>query len=372
MNLNKFLKSVRPSILSLPAYYAGKTPAMTHTGRQIKLSSNENRYGPSPKVLDALKRISTQDLFLYPDPYANALREALVCYWKKHDVSIENNEILFGDGSGEVLDLIFAAFLSEGDTLVIPEKSFSLYRLLSLSKGANVIEVSRYDNEQVNLNTLKTAVVENHARMVVFSNPDNPTSTFSNPNEIEWFLQNIPSETLVIIDEAYIHFESLDLSSIAFLKHYPNLIVSYTFSKAYALASLRVGYAVMNEQICNLVQRVRLPFNLGYLPQMAALQALEDETYLKDMLKKLVNERERLYQVFLEHGYKTVRPHGNFIFVRLNATQSALPDFLAENGVSVRNLKSFGYQASDIRVTVGTEEDNQILVELMQEYKRKL
>lgn len=369
MSLEQILKSVRPSVFQLPPYQAGKMPTVSRSGRQIKLSSNENRYGSSPMVLKALKEAKPEDFFLYPDSYALNLRQALVRHWELNKVHVKESQILLGDGSGEVLDLIFSAFLNRGDTLVIAEKSFSLYRLLSLPKDARVVEVERNADQSVSLDGILDSVISEHAKMVVFSNPDNPTSTFHSSDEIESWMQKIPSDVLVLIDEAYIHFEGISSSVLRLTEHYPNLMVMFTFSKAYALASLRVGYAVMHPELCDIVQRLRLPFNLGYFPQVAALQALKDQEYLEGVLQRIQKVRSDLYEFLLSQDYEAIEPHGNFIFVRLNDQQADLPDFLNKNGVSVRNLSSFGYSEREIRITVGTDEENEILKKLILEYK---
>jgi histidinol-phosphate aminotransferase len=363
----KILSSIRAEIRGLKNYVAGEMPLKSKVDKQIKLASNENLFGSSPRALAAIEEEIKKGLSIYPDSKMKALKNGVSDYWIKRNTRIYPENLIFGDSSGEVLNMLLAAFLKDGDSIVIPEKSFSLYSLLAIPKGAKVIEAAR-DDFQVSINALIQAVKkEKNVKMVILSNPDNPTSTFLFPDEIEKLLKNVPEETVVLVDEAYIDFAGKENSSIKWLQNFPNLILIYTFSKAYGLAGLRVGYAVMVPELASQIEKIRLPFNLGTLQQKGAIAALEDEEFVENVVEQIHIGRNYLERELRNLGIWQLPSAGNFIFADFGEKHALIRNFLEENGISVRTLSSFGYPENYVRITIGRKEDNEYFIEKLKE-----
>ncbi len=364
------LDSIRPEIRGLNHYTAGVMPKPSKSGRQVKLASNENPFGSSPKALEAIKRSLESGLSLYPDSKMCRLREAVYGFWRRRNIGVSHDELLFGDGSGEVLNMVLAAFLDDGDAVVMPENSFILYSLLAIPKGARVVEVPRRELA-VDLEAMAEAVVRENPKLVILSNPDNPTSTFLAPAAIEAFLRQVPETTAVLLDEAYIHFAGLENSMIERRIAYPNLIIAYTFAKAYGLAALRVGYAVMRPEINVQIEKTRLPFNLGELQQAGAAAALEDEAFLLMTVKGIAENRKLLAEGLTELGFKVLpEPRANFIFVDLGDKAPEILRKLGDNGVSLRDMGSFGYAGNYARISIGTKEEMNYVLDILRNFMR--
>lgn len=361
------LDSIRKEILGLNHYAEGKLPLKSRVDKKLKLSSNENMIGTSQDVLKAINEELNNGLSIYPDSKMTALRKSIVDYWRKQGIIIKAENLLFGDASGEVLNMLISAFVREKDAVIISEKSFTLYSLLSIPKGADVIEVKRKDF-RVDLEGIVDAVINaENPKMVIIANPDNPTSTYHSMKEIEVFLRKIPEQTAILIDEAYIHFAGIENSVIKLRERYPNLIVVYTFSKVYGLAGLRVGYAVLDEQVANQVEKIRLPFNLGRLQQAGAKAAIEDDEFVQKTVKIINEGRDFLEKGFDSLGIWHLKSFGNFIFADLGERSSGILEYLEENGISLRTLTSFGFTADYVRITIGRPEDNEYLLEKLRE-----
>ena len=308
----EIINSIRDEVKALANYSAGQPPKKG--GRsQIKLASNENRWGASPKALTAIESARNDGLAVYPDSKMKALRQAVADFWKRRGCEVEPESILFGDGSGEVLNMVIALFVKDGDIIVTPEKSFSLYALLSAPKGAKVVKTGRKTGGDIDLDAMTDAIIKYNPKIAMFANPDNPVSTLIALDRIEAFLKKVPPETAILLDEAYIHFAGLEHSAIGLMERFPNLILMYTFSKAYGLAGLRVGYALMHPELEKQIEKIRLPFNLGNIQQAGAIAALEDEDFLKMTVGETQKQRIRLTLAIRELGAIVPEPYGNFI-----------------------------------------------------------
>ncbi len=360
------IDSVRKDILELDFYKAGKS--IKKKGQSIKLSSNENLLGSSPLALKAIKNELNKKLNIYPDSKMLDLKNALVSFLKDYNISITNENIVFGDGSGEVISMIFSLFISEDFNLILPEKSFILYYLQSKCKGAQVYEVERTDFAIDLSKILKKSDEIKGKKIILFANPDNPASTFISKNEIEKFLQNISQDIPVIIDEAYIHFAGLNNSVVPLIEKYPNLIVIQTFSKAFGLASLRVGYGIMNADLIYQIEKIRLPFNLGNLQQIGAINALKDKEFLEKTLKFVKEGKIFLKKGFDRLNIKYSEPYANFFFVDFGEKASEIISFLSEAGISIRHLVDFGYPENFVRITIGLPSHNKILLKRIEEF----
>ncbi|OHD54439.1 MAG: hypothetical protein A2Y33_04680 [Spirochaetes bacterium GWF1_51_8] len=359
------IKSVRKEIMTLNHYVAGRMPGKSKSGRMIKLASNENRFGSSPKAMAAVRAAAAGELSIYPDSKMNALRAAVCGYWERLGVNVSPQELLFGDGSGEVLNMLLAGFAQEGGSVLFPVNSFMLYRLLTIPKGAQAVMTLRKSDYSADLDSLAGAAGAPGVKAVILSNPDNPTSTFYRPNEIAGFMDKVPAHVPVILDEAYIHFAGMENSAIKLLGSYENLILIYTFSKCYGLAGLRVGYGVMRSPLAEQIEKLRLPFNLGTIQQAGAAAALGDDEFLGMTVRETARGREYLTDKLKALGLDTAVPGGNFIFVDLGMRYLEILEALDNEGISVRSLSDFGFGDRFARITVGTMEENELLVKTL-------
>jgi histidinol-phosphate aminotransferase len=317
----------------------------------VKLASNENPRGASPKALAAIAD-ATRELTRYPDGNGYALKQAL-----SSRLGVSPAQIVLGNGSNDVLELASQAFLRPGDEAVYSQYGFIVYPLATKARGALGIEVpaKRFGHD---LDAMRAAITPK-TRVVFVANPNNPTGTWLPGRAVESFIASVPHDVIVVLDEAYNEFlEPADQSaSTAWVSRYPNLIVSHTFSKAHGLAALRIGYGVMAPDIADLLNRVRQPFNVNSLAQAAALAALDDTDYVEES-RRLNREGMKV----LERGLEALRvrylpSHGNFLLIEVG---DAMPifDALLRQGVIVRPVANYGLP-SWLRVTVGTPSENE-------------
>lgn len=348
-------KWVRSEVLVLDAYVAGKSPAPRH-GRRVKLASNENLAIDGRDVVRYLRQALGTPLCFYPDVHQREVKEAAVDFFREWGCVLSPEQVVFGDGSGESLDQVMGTFIGYGDGVVIPEKSFSLYRTRALLQGAKVIEVARRDF-WVDLDALAESTRQHKAKMIIFSNPDNPTSTAYPLPEIERFLSLLPRDVLVLLDEAYVHFASWGKSCVQLLEHYPNLIVMQTLSKAFGLAALRVGFTVSHPALASQIEKIRLPFNLGFLAQKGAAYRLTHPKPMWKSVKIIQRQRKELITFLEQRGFSPLVAEGNFVFCDFGTKYEKILSFLESRGITVRSLKSFGFEARHVRITVGNSWD---------------
>ena len=327
----------------------------------VKLASNENPRGPSPKVLGAIAAAAAE-LTRYPDSNGFALKAALA-----KRLSVQPEQIVLGNGSNDVLEIATQAFLRGGDHAVYSQYAFIVYPLATQARGALGIEVPARDHAH-DLDAMRAAITP-RTRIVFIANPNNPTGTWIPGPAVEAFIANVPQDVLVVLDEAYNEFldPSERFDSTAWIGRYPNLIVSRTFSKAHGLAALRVGYGVMNAAVADLLNRVRQPFNVNALAQAAAIAALEDTAYV-DESRRL--NREGLRQ--LEAGLRTqslrfLPSRGNFVLIEVGDAQ-AMYRALLRQGVIVRPVANYELPTW-LRVTVGTPAENDAFLAALQEVR---
>ncbi|TVQ98768.1 MAG: histidinol-phosphate transaminase [Deltaproteobacteria bacterium] len=317
----------------------------------IKLASNENPLGPSPLAVTAMQ-CALASLHLYPDGGAYRLRGALA-----EQLGVTAGEIVLGNGSNEVLSMICRAFLGTDHNAVVSQYAFVAYRVVVGTQGAQLREVPAVSFGH-DLSAMAAACDE-MTRLLFVANPNNPTGTFSTVDELRKLLRSVPEHVLVVVDEAY--FEYVDrpdyCSALALRQERGNLVVTRTFSKAYGIAGIRVGYGVMPPDIAATLNRLREPFNANAAAQEGALAALGDEVFLRRSVDLNRHERARLQAALAVRGLEPVPSEGNFILFRSPVGGAELYDRLLREGVIVRPLQPYG-MLEHVRVTVGMAGEN--------------
>ncbi|MCP5276993.1 MAG: histidinol-phosphate transaminase [Thiobacillus sp.] len=316
----------------------------------VKLASNENPLGISPRALSAIQdRLG--DLARYPDGGGYELKHAL-----SERLGVATGRLVLGNGSNDVLEMAARAFLAPGTSAVYSRFAFAVYPLAVQAAGAQGIETPARDWGH-DLEAM-LAAIRPDTRLVFIANPNNPTGTLVDGRALEAFVERVPSHVGIVLDEAYHEYLPAGLrnDSLAWIDAHPNLIVTRTFSKAYGLAGLRVGYAVCHEAVADLLNRVRQPFNVSSLAQTAAIAALEDETFLAHSFKVNQEGMAQLTEGFEELDIPFISSHGNFVACRVGDA-ARVNRALLERGVIVRPISGYG-MPEHLRVSVGLAEEN--------------
>lgn len=321
----------------------------------IRLSSNENNYGPSPKVIKQINRLS-KVVFKYPESSYYSLKEVIA---KQNNVY--PSQVILGNGSDEIFLNLFLMYLSPETNIITIEKTFTYYKILSRIIGSQIIEAKRNNDFSISCDSIIKSLNSN-TKIVIFPSPDNPTGVIINKECIERILKSISCNTIFILDEAYFQFVPKEKywNSIEFIKKYPNFVITRTFSKLYGLAGVRIGYGICSEEVAKLYEKIRMPFNISLVAVESAKEALLDKKYYNNVLVRIVEDREFLKGEFRKLGLNVLEEsYGNFIFLQ---GPKDLDKKLFEMGVVIRNLKSFGYDETYYRITVGTRKQNKILL----------
>lgn len=346
---------LKANIASMEAYVPGKT-----IPGAVKLSSNENPLGPSPKAVKAIRE-ALAGIHRYPDGASTTLKTSLSRLW---DVPAEG--ILVANGSDEVFTLLAAAWIGPGENAAGTRETFSQYRYAVRLFGAGMHEISLKDGSY-DLNGMLD-IIDRDTRMVFLCNPNNPTGTYRTHRQIADFLDRVPPDVIVVLDEAYADFaDTADFpDSRALLNQYPNLVVARTFSKLYGLAGLRVGYAIGNPELISGTDRASMPFNVNNLAQAAALAALEDNEHREATLKLVQTEKAFFSTELTSRGIFHYPTQANFVCFRLDTEIADLWETIAGRGIAIRDLKSFGLPRM-ARYTFGTRKNNRRLLEILDE-----
>jgi histidinol-phosphate aminotransferase len=337
----------------------------------VKLASNENALGPSPKAL-AAARDALAEMHRYPDGSAYGLRQALA---RHHDVAPA--AITLGAGSNDVLDLIARAFLGPGREAVFSAHAFAVYPISTLATGATPVEAPANPPEHSqpyghDLQAMHAAIGE-RTRVVFVANPNNPTGNWLSMAEIERFLADVPPQVVVVLDEAYVEYAAGApdyQEGSALLRRYPNLIVTRTFSKAYALAGLRVGYGLSSPELADLLNRVRLPFNVNIPAQAAAVAALADAEHVARSVRQNAEGMEQLQRGLKALGLRWLPSAANFLCVQVGARAADVYEGLLRRGVIVRPVA--GYKLpSFLRVSIGLPREIDKLLAALKELQQQ-
>lgn len=372
MTNNPWLARACPQVAALAPYVPGKP--LDELERElgitqaIKLASNENPLGPSPRALEAMRRAAAQ-AHLYPDGNGFKLKQALAGHL---GVAIEG--ITLGNGSNDVLDLVARAFLGEGRGAVFAQYAFAVYAISTQAVGgiAQVAPALPADHpEQPYGHDLDAmlAAIDERTRVVFLANPNNPTGTWVSKDALHRFIAAVPEHILVVVDEAYIEFvdEQLDFANaLAWLEQFPNLIVTRTFSKIHGLAGLRVGYAVSHPAVAEVLNRVRQPFNVNLLALDAACAALDDVEHVARSrainTQGLLQVREGLQAL----GLQALPSLGNFLCIDMQRPAQPIYEALLRQGVIVRPVSGYGLP-QHLRVSIGTQQENARFLHALQQ-----
>jgi len=324
----------------------------------VKLASNENPRGPSAKALAAIAA-GAAEITRYPDGNGFALKAAL-----SQSLAIDPAQIVLGNGSNDVLELATQAFLRPGDAAVFSQHAFAVYPLATQARGATGIEVLARDYGH-DLAAMRAAVTSK-TRIVFIANPNNPTGSWLEADALEPFIAAVPPQVLVILDEAYHEYlaPAERAPSVAWVGRYPNLLVTRTFSKAYGLAALRIGYGVMNPGVADMLNRVRQPFNVNALAQVAAIAALADTGYVKQSRDLNDAGLQQLYQGLTELGVAYLPSRANFVTAKVFDAGRVYRSLLAQ-GVIVRPVANYGLPEW-LRVSVGLPSENARFLQALQ------
>jgi len=327
----------------------------------IKLASNENDYGPSAEAVNAFESCAAR-LFRYPDGSGYYLKQALA---ERFGVSRDN--IVLGNGSNEIIDFLCRVFVRPGRSVISSFPSFLVYqKMVQIMGGENIVvplKGRRHDLDAM------AERIGPETRIVFLDNPNNPMGTVLQEDEFAAFLERIPDTVLVVLDEAYGEFVKEDVDSARgadFIKRDRRVVFMRTFSKAYGLAGLRVGYGIMDVELARLLERVRQPFNVNLPAQEAALAALEDQAHLEMTLVNTWKEMERLSSELSRLGCRVFESHTNFMLVDVGRPARQVYEAMLRKGVIIRAMDAYDLPEC-IRITIGTRQENDRFLEALQE-----
>lgn len=339
------------SIVDLKPYQAGKSilELRRETGidKIIKLASNENPLGVSDKVIATINKYIYQ-INRYPDSNAFDLKKAL-----SKKLAVAEDSLVIGNGSNELIELIAKIFISESTNEVIfSQYAFPVYSLVVKILGATE-KIAQAKNFSHNLDAMLSKINKN-TKLILIANPNNPTGTLLKNKDIYSFLQKIPKNIAVVLDQAYIEYLQEEDIAIKWLNEFDNLIITRTFSKAYGLAGLRVGYCISNMKIANYINRIRAPFNVNIIAQMSAIAILSDKEYLQKSISNNKKGMRQLESEFKKMGLSYIPSAANFIALKVDNANNIFNKLL-QKGLIVRLVEMFDY----IRVSIGTKEENE-------------
>ncbi|MBK8575803.1 MAG: histidinol-phosphate transaminase [Elusimicrobia bacterium] len=371
MNDTDVLLAPRHEVSGFEPYVPGRdmenVKRLYHLKRVIKLASNENPLGPSPRAVTAL-RGSLSNLHRYPDGFSTVLRRALADH-----VGVKMGQVSVGAGSDELIEILAKAYLGPDDEIVVSEHAFLRYKMAADLMGARVVTVPM--NVMTHDLPAMAAAVTSRTKFVFIANPNNPTGTYNTTTELEEFLITLPARVVAVVDEAYFEFARSHRdypNAIDFFKAGRNLVVLRTFSKAYGLAGVRLGYAVGAEVLIDTLERVRPPFNISLPAQAAGVAALTDKAHLKRTVSLVAREREILEQALKKMEIPVVRSAGNFLLIQVSPHRGDETfEALLRKGVIVRAMDEYGFP-EHIRVTIGQPAENRFFLSAFREVRRLL
>lgn len=362
---SKIESMVVPGVAELKPYQPGKPiealKRELNIHQVVKLASNENPVGPSPKAIEAIRRMSL-DFHFYPEGSAYQLKQRLSEVHQR-DVT----QITTGNGSDEIFGMILKCFVQSHHEVMASQYAFAAYAIATKAHNAKFVEVPA-KAWGCDLEAMLHRINEN-TRVIFIANPNNPTGTWIDTESLRQFLKAVPSHVLVVVDQAYFEYmQTADYPNAAdFLDEFENLLVTFTFSKIYGLAGLRVGYCLSSAKIADYLNRVRLPFNVNQVAQVAATAALGDEEHLACSLQTNQQGMLQLREGIAQLGWSSIEYTANFLTVEVPNAQ-AIDQQLLQQGIIVRPLLPYG-MSNHLRITVGLKRENEILLNALNSLK---
>ena len=358
-----YLNYINPGIESINPYEPGKSIEEVmekyNLKEIVKLASNENSLGPSPKVLKVINNF--KDIHLYPDGDGIRLKSKI-----SEIESINSDQIILGNGSNEILEIISQTFLSPNTESIFSKHAFVVYKLASKVRGSKFHEVNAHQWGH-DLNGFLEKI-NDKTRLIFIANPNNPTGTYlSHENTLE-FLNKVPKKVLVVIDLAYFEYVTAAdyIKTHEILDKFPNVIFTKSFSKIHGLSALRIGYGFGNKTLIEIMNRVRQPFNVNSVAQKAAFESLSDQEYLKESINQNTKERLYLYKSLESMSVDYIPSQGNFICIDTKSSGKEIFESLMKKGVIVRPIDLYE-MPTHIRVTIGNRTENNIFLEKLNE-----
>lgn len=353
------IKTVKPNVSRITAF--SPPPIPQGISSVVKMDSNECFLGPSPKVIEALKAQTATTNF-YPDALGRTIKSSL-----SKQLSVDSKKITLGNGSNDILDIITRVFVNEGDEVIFSEQAFAVYGLLTAIAGAKPVVAAANDGFGHDLEAMAQCVTS-RTRVIFIANPNNPTGTWCDTDAVSTFLASIPNDVVVVLDEAYFEYcQNMELpDGVNLLSEYDNLIVVRTFSKAWGLASLRLGYAISSSAIASNLNKVRQPFNINSMALAAGEAALSDLGYLNDAVVLTLQEKKILEEALEDLAVSYLPSRGNFLAIHVGDGMAAAK-FLSDAGIIVTPLTAYGMPAY-IRVTVSTRENNILFINTVKNF----
>lgn len=357
-----FIRSIRPYQPGKPIKEVERELGLRHV---IKMASNENPLGPSGKALRAMRR-ALREAHLYPEGTCYYLVKRL-----SEELGVTEKELIIGNGSNEIIELLVRGFISEGDQVLSSETSFLVYPILTQACGGEYISVPMKDY-RYDLKAIASAITEK-TKLIFIANPNNPTGTYVTEREVEEFLARVPPDVIVCFDEAYIDFvDAPDFPHMLFSvkSQRPNVILLRTFSKAFGLAGLRVGYGAANAELIGYLHKIRQPFNVNSIAQAGATAALDDRFFLWRTKKLVVHGRLYFYKHLKRMGLRYLSSQANFVLIDVGTDGDKLSKVLLNRGIIVRSMAA--YQLPHwIRVSIGRRSQNVLFLRALKACLKK-
>ena len=354
----------KPQLYGLPAYKPGKpiSEVKKELGLEkvIKLASNENPYGSSEKAKQAVID-AVMDSAIYPDGYSSVLRHKVADH-----LGVKEEQLIFGNGTDEVIQFLCRAFLSPTDNTVMADPTFSQYKLNAAIEGAEIREVPLTEAGDHNLDEMLNQIDE-HTKIVWVCNPNNPSGNYIGKEAFMRFLSQVPEHVIVASDEAYIEYTIAEdyPDTISLLNQYKNLVILRTFSKAYGLASLRIGYGVAGSELIQVMEPLRPAFNTTAYAHAAAVAAIDDQEFVQKSSRKNREELEKFEAFCKEHDLFYYPSQTNFILIDFGIPGDEIFTYLLSKGYITRSGQALGFPTC-IRISIGSEEENKGVIQAMQ------
>lgn len=362
---------VSKQILDLIPYKPGKPISETQRefglSHVIKLASNENSLGPSPKAVEAIKK-HLQELHRYPDPMGFDLVSKVSNLWK-----VPTQNISIGNGSNEIIDILIRIYCEPGEKIITTQYGFVAYQICAQAARVETEFVPVKKDFSIDLEKMAEHLendIDHKIRIAFIPNPNNPTGTYSTQNQIEKFLARVGQreDLLIVFDEAYTEFvRAVDYKpAVAFCEKYPTVVVMRTMSKVYGLAGLRLGVLVADTSVVDLYNRIRNPFNTNELAQVATVAALDDIDFIKASQKLVWEGLDYFYKSFNEMGLPFIPSQGNFVLVEMPKPAAEIYNALLRKGIILRPVGNYGLP-NHLRITVGLPEENEAAIKALKE-----